>query len=244
MRAVFEYDLRDRVRKVAPFIGGDKVLNQRRGTIFLSDYEHARERGAVRRATDERDLQRRLELHVLRNENKNTRLHERRVQRSQTVVVITRVAREILANNLSGARVATRTEQIGRDYFSERTRLRQVIAQETIHDHELRTGRFRIRETTHVNQRLAARYRFETLLRERREVRVLPLLFPDGGKAQLLKAVHRAVAHEFEPRRRGRQLGQIAKRRLITVFCLNEFGNHYCAGTTAPFPLSGVLIQS
>src|SRR5215467_12513013 len=98
VRAVFEHDLRNRIREVALLAARYKILYQRRGTVFFRDDEHARESSAVRGPADERNLQRRLELHVLRNANKNSRLQERRVERRQAVVVIAGVAREILPN--------------------------------------------------------------------------------------------------------------------------------------------------
>src|ERR1051325_3306128 len=154
MRAVFEHDFRDRVGEISSLTARDKVLDQGRGTVYLGDYEHARECGAVRRS-DERDLQRRLELHVLRNVNENSRLHERSVQRSQTIVVIARVTREILANDLRVTRVAGRMQEIGSDHLSERACLRQVITQETIHKYLARARCFGIRKTTRVHVFLA-----------------------------------------------------------------------------------------
>src|SRR6185436_2935215 len=137
VRAVFEHDLCDGVREVAALVTGHKILNQRCGTVFFCDDEHARESSAVCSSTNKRDLQRFLELHVLRNVNKNSRLDKSRIECCQSIVVITRVARKILANNLVIACVINRTEQIRCNNVSECGRHRQLFIQETVHNYEM-----------------------------------------------------------------------------------------------------------
>ncbi len=133
--------------------------------------------------------------------------------------MITRVPCEILANDLVITRVSNCAEQIGRDDFSECGIHRQLFVQETVHNHEVSAVGLGIRKPAGVYVKLISiRYRLETLLRERREIRVLPLLISNRRKTQLLETIHRATPHELEPRRRRRKLTHAAKRRLITVF--------------------------
>src|ERR1041385_3695134 len=110
VRSIFKHDLCDRVREITLLAARHKILNKHCGTVFLRNDEHARESSAVRSSTDERYLPRLFELHVLWNPNKNSRLQKRRVQRSQAVVVIARVAREVLANDLVVSRIRNSTE--------------------------------------------------------------------------------------------------------------------------------------
>src|ERR1044072_4774157 len=96
VRSIFKHDLCDRVREITLLAARHKILNQHCGTVFLRNDEHARESSAVRSSPDALSLHGPCELHVLWKPNKNSRLQKRRVERSQAVVVIARVAREVL----------------------------------------------------------------------------------------------------------------------------------------------------
>src|SRR5262249_37299518 len=204
MCPVVQHDLGNRICEVASFVARYRIFYQCRGAMFLCNDEHTRESSAVRSSADECDLQRRLELHVLREPNKNSGLQKRRVQRRQSVVVVTGVACEVLANELVVTRIGNCIKQIRCDYISERCRIRQVVAQETIHDYKMSAGSFGIRETARVNtgEFVCAGYGYKILFRQRGQIRVLPLFFSDRRKAQRPEAVHGAATPQLETRRR------------------------------------------
>src|SRR5215207_11139470 len=117
MRAFPQDDFSDRVCKGWRITVGHEAFYQRGRTVFLGYNKQSRETSIALRVciSDERYLHRRFEFYILWNPQKQTRLQQSRIQGRQPVVVITRVTRQILANDLVVSCVAGRAKEIDCD---------------------------------------------------------------------------------------------------------------------------------
>src|SRR6185436_18669382 len=95
--------LNNHVREVSLITQRDITLDQLSRAILFGHNQETRKTRASRFGTrrDARNLQWRFRLNVLRDQDKYTRLQERRVECSQTLVVIVGISSKVISDKLA-----------------------------------------------------------------------------------------------------------------------------------------------
>src|SRR6266496_1122642 len=147
-RTFFENNFHYCIREVTFFSGAHIAFDYGGRAVLLGNNQSARKASAIwlLRIGKKSYLQRRIEFCVLGDEDENARLEKSGIERSESVVDVPGVARQILADNLCIPCISYRRGEIQSDDIRQSRSRRQFTAQKPIDENEVRAGSFRIRE--------------------------------------------------------------------------------------------------
>ncbi len=207
-RALSDEDLDDRVGEVVLAAAAERRvgLDEVEPAVAFRDQQHAREgrRALHARRVQEEQLHRRLDRHARGDAQERTAGKERRVERGEGVAPLPRKSAEVLPQEFAVLAAKCRAEVFGDDLRGDGLQRGKLGVVDSVDEDETAAaclGRDEPFDGGALKLRPRAGRGLESLARDRRDVRILPVLVVGRREPQLLEARERPLAQTRDPRR-------------------------------------------